>query len=188
MNIRNFNDASPLPSVGVIPTDTVYGVVARISDVEGVERIYKIKKRSPEKALIVLIGSFEQLNKLELTLTNEILSFMSQHWPSKLSVVIPCDSEKMNHIHRGAKSLSVRMPPYPQLLDFLIQHGPFVAPSANPQGLPPATNLQKAYEYFGENVDYYIDGGERESLPSTIIQIKDNEIEVLREGAVALSF
>jgi len=76
MNIRNFNDASPLPSVGVIPTDTVYGVVARISDVEGVERIYKIKKRSPEKALIVLIGSFEQLNKLELTLTNEILSFL----------------------------------------------------------------------------------------------------------------
>ena len=46
---------------------------------------------------------------------------------------------------------------------YLEQTGPLIAPSANLQGQPPAKNIQEAYEYFGDAVDLYVDGGTVES-------------------------
>ncbi len=68
-----------------------------------------------------------------------------------------------------------------KLFSLLQKTGPLVAPSANPQGLTPASNIKEAKKYFGDRVDFYIAGGTLISKPSTIIKInKNGEIEVLR--------
>lgn len=59
-----------------------------------------------------------------------------------------------------------------------------MAPSANPEGLESAKNIKMAKDYFGERVDFYLDGGELRSKSSTLVEIKGDEVKVLREGAV----
>ena len=65
--------------------------------------------------------------------------------------------------------------------------GPLVAPSANFAGEKPAENIKNAQNYFGDQVGFYIDGGELKGEPSTIIKIESNKIKVLRQGTYKLS-
>jgi Putative translation factor (SUA5) len=63
--------------------------------------------------------------------------------------------------------------------------GPLVAPSANPEGLPPARDVKEAMEYFGDKVDLYVRGARLEGKPSTIVKfISDKTIKIVREGNV----
>jgi L-threonylcarbamoyladenylate synthase len=63
-----------------------------------------------------------------------------------------------------------------------------VTSSANQPGEPPAETLAAAHRYFGEDVDFYLEGGDLSGRqPSTIIRVIDDAIEVLREGAVKIS-
>jgi L-threonylcarbamoyladenylate synthase len=68
----------------------------------------------------------------------------------------------------------------------LKKAGPLVAPSANPEGMEPAKTIKEAKEYFGERVDFYINGGKLLSPPSTLIEIKNKKIFIKRKGAVKI--
>ena len=59
--------------------------------------------------------------------------------------------------------------------------------SANQPGQPTAQNIAEAKAYFDESVDFYVDAGELvDHLPSTIVRVVDDAIEVIREGAVTI--
>ena len=84
------------------------------------------------------------------------------------------------------KSLAFRLPKDKFVLQILKETGPLVAPSANPEGLPPAENLKQAREYFGDKVFYYGRGG-LQGAPSTLVSLNDGKVGVLRQGAVKIS-
>ena len=88
---------------------------------------------------------------------------------------------------RGTGTIAFRMPDIPELRDLLVQTGPLIAPSANTEGEPPALTVGDAKKYFGDEVDFYVDAGKLESLPSTLITFENGEPVVLRQGAVSLS-
>lgn len=169
-------------SVGVIPTDTVYGVVARAKDQDAVERLYKIKSREAKPGTLIA-ANIEQLE--ELGLKHRYLKAVEQFWPGAVSVVIPAADPVLKYLHQGKMSLAVRIPDDKKLAQILSQTGPLLTSSANQPGEPPATTIQQAKTYFGDEVDFYDDGGDLSSRqPSTLIRIIDDAIEVLREGAV----
>jgi L-threonylcarbamoyladenylate synthase len=56
-------------AIAVMPTDTVYGIVAKAEDVLAVDSVYQARKRSPEKPCIVIIGSVNELEKFSIMLT-----------------------------------------------------------------------------------------------------------------------
>lgn len=150
--------------VAVMPTDTIYGIVGLALNKKTVERISKIKKRSPEKPFINLIGDWSETKKFGID--------ASQY-------KIPENTEPTTYIIEG---VSFRIPNVPELRDLLLKTGPLIAPSANPEGLPPAENILEAKEYFGDSVDLYVDGGEISGKASKIIKLNsDGSISVLRE-------
>ena len=64
---------------------------------------------------------------------------------------------------------------------------PIAAPSANISGEPSGTNLQEIKKHFQGNVDFFIDGGESElGLASTIVQVVEGKIKILRQGNITL--
>lgn len=171
-------------ALGVIPTDTVYGLVARAADPVAVERLYGLKRRE-HKPGTVIAASIEQLESLGLK--RRYLTAVQQFWPGAVSVVIPGGPE-LAALHQGAQSLAVRLPDAPQLQALLAQTGPLLTSSANQPGEPVAVTIEQAQAYFGAHVDFYADGGDLSSQkPSTIIRIVDDEIEVLRQGAVTIN-
>lgn len=171
----------------VIPTDTLYGLVAPATDRDAVEQVYKLKNRAPEKPCIILISSIEDLGKFGIEVNQEIKKFLGFVWPGAVSVILPCPHKEFEYLHRGTKTLAFRLPNKPQLLAHLKETGPVIAPSANPEGKKPAESIEEARQYFGDEVEY-IDGGELVGKPSTLISIKDGKIEVLRQGVAKLDF
>ena len=169
--------------IGVMPTDTIYGIVGSALNTEVVEKIYKLRKRSLGKPMIILISSLNDLNQFNIELTDKQKDFLQKIWPNPVSVVLPCQSEKFKYLHRGKNSLAFRMPKNKKLLELLKQIGPLVAPSANFEGEKPSETIAEAKKYFGDNVDFYIDGGRLISRPSTIVELnEDGILNILRQG------
>ena len=170
--------------IGVIPTDTVYGVVARAADKEAVSRLYALKKRD-DKPGTLIAADLEQLEALGLK--HRYLKAVEQFWPGAVSVVIPTSDPELEYLHRGRMSLAVRVPADKALRALLKRAGPLLTSSANTPGEPPANTAEEAKAYFGEDVDFYADGGDLTGRePSTIIRIVDDAVEVLRPGAVKI--
>lgn len=171
-------------AIGVIPTDTVYGVVARASDQEAVGRLYRLKKRE-NKPGTVIAASIEQIESLGLK--RRYLTSVQQYWPGPVSVIIPCADPALSYLHQGAMGLAVRLPADKNIRKLLEKTGPLLTTSANHPGQPTANTIKQAKEAFGDEVDFYADGGDlSRNKPSTIIRIVDDAIEVIRQGAATI--
>lgn len=168
-------------AVAVIPTDTVYGVVARAADPNAVAALYTLKHRHAKPGTLIA-ASIDQL--VELGFKRRYVTAVEQFWPGAVSVIIPCAN--LEYLHQGVGSLAVRIPDDPWLIELLTQTGPLQTSSANQPGEPPATTIQEAKDYFGDEVAWYEDGGVVNRPPSTVIQIIDDAIEIVRQGAVKL--
>lgn len=173
--------------VGVIPTDTSYGLIGLASNKGTVERIYQLKGRAPQKPLIILISSLDDLNLFNIYLESWQQKFLKKAWPNPLSIIFNCDFPELEYLHRGTKTLAFRLPKSKTLRDLIRATKPLVAPSANPEGLPTAKNINEAKQYFGDRVEFYIDAGQLAQIPSTLIKLSHNHLEVLREGIFPLN-
>jgi L-threonylcarbamoyladenylate synthase len=165
--------------VGVLATDTLYGIVGSALDKSAVKKIYKLKKRSPNKPFIILISDVKNLGWFHIEPNNELVSKLSKYWPGPVSIVLPCPNKEFEYLHRGTNSLAFRLPAKKPLRQLLAQTGPLIAPSANPENLPPAQNIKEAKQYFGDKVDFY-QKGKVGNQPSKLIKLTGSEPEVLR--------
>ncbi|MEI8338760.1 MAG: L-threonylcarbamoyladenylate synthase [bacterium] len=171
-------------AVAVIPTDTVYGLVARAQDLVATENLYKLKHRE-QKPGTLIAANLKQLE--DLGLKHRYLKAVEQYWPGALSVVIPCADPNLEYLHQGKQSLAVRLPDHNQLTQLLDKTGPLITSSANNPGEPPAATIAQAKKVFGDKIGHYEDGGDlSNNEPSTVIRIIDDAVEVLREGAVKI--
>src|SRR6056297_763922 len=184
MDKKEIIDKIKNEKVGVLGTDTLYGLVALASSRASVEYVYDLKKRDRQKPFIVLISKFDDIFSFGVEIDGGIKSFLKKIWPGKISVILPCDDDKLFYIHRGKKSIAFRVPDKKSLRDIIDETGPIVAPSANLEGSLPAKNIKEAKEYFGSKIDFYNDEGTLSSKPSTLIKVEDNKINVLRRGEV----
>lgn len=170
--------------VGIIPTDTIYGLVGPALSKKAVQRISRLKKRSKNKSFIILISSFKDLEKFSIKPSSREKRILKALWPGKISVVLSDHpmKNKFKYLESGAESLAFRLPRKSSLIRFLKKSGPLVAPSANPEGEKPAETVEEAKKYF-DGLDFYIDGGRPASKPSTLVALKNGRLSILRNGA-----
>lgn len=164
--------------IGIIPTDTVYGLVASLFNQAAVERIYEIKQRDHRKpAGTILIAEPDQIENFVPT---QDLLRAEVYWPGPVSVVLDV-GDSFAYTHRGIKSLAFRIPDKPELIRLLKHTGPLVSSSANLATQPPAATMHDALHTFRANVDLYVDGGDLSgNRPSKIIRIGDHDVTTLR--------
>lgn len=166
--------------VGVVPTDTLYGVVARADNEKAVRRVYAIKGRTPTKPCIILLAEIKQLEHFGIIVDEPLIHKLSAYWPGPVSVILTCGPEAPAYLHRGTQTLAFRLPNEPALRTLIRDTGPLIAPSANPEGQSPATTMHDAYTYFGQAVDFYNDGGTRLGPASRIIDLTTDDVRVVR--------
>lgn len=174
--------------VVVLPTDTLYGLVGSVDSKKAVEKIYRIKERDKSKAFIVLIHSFKEVEKFGIKIDKDQAKIFSKFWPREVSILLSCKNPKFKYIYRSTNEIAFRMigKKHKNLHDLIKKVGPIVAPSANRESEKPAENIKQAKEYFGDNVDFYINYGKRVGEPSTLIRIKNGKTEILRQGKVKI--
>lgn len=172
--------------IAVIPTDTLYGIVASARIPKSVERVYRVRGRESGKPCIVLISDTAGLEEFGVALTISEIEFLKRYWPGAVSVVLSCTEERFLYLHRGTGTLAFRVPDNQWLREILQETGPLIAPSANPAGLPPATTIDEAKRYFHDQVDAYVDGGSMISESSTVVRLSADGSKVLRVGKVKI--
>ncbi|HET9850464.1 MAG TPA: L-threonylcarbamoyladenylate synthase [Candidatus Saccharimonadales bacterium] len=165
--------------VGVMATDTIYGLVGSAFSPNAVERIYQLKGRRADKPFIILIASPRYLKLFDIHLDKNLSAQLKQFWPGPVSLVLPCPQDKFAYLHRGGQSLAFRVPAKPALRRLLASTGPLTAPSANPEGSPPAGNITEAKQYFDDQVDFYR-AGQVGGSASKVIRLSQDGLEVLR--------
>jgi L-threonylcarbamoyladenylate synthase len=167
--------------VGVLPTDTLYGLVARAADKQATARLYALKHRD-HKPGTVIAANVGQL--IQLGVSKDYLQRVAKWWPNSLSVEIPLGDD-LAYLHQSTGRQGFRVVPDETLRQLLLQTGPLLTSSANQPGEPVSNNIKEAQAYFGEQVDFYVDGGDLSGRPpSTLIKVTNEGIEVIRPGAV----
>jgi L-threonylcarbamoyladenylate synthase len=160
--------------VAVVRTDTIYGIIARADSEAAVEKVYAAKHRNPAKQCIVLLSTVPSDFAY-----GSIIQQYSAEAAQPTSVIVPA-THQPSWLLRGGDTLAYRVVRDPFLRSVVEAVGPVIAPSANPESLPPARTIEEAKSYFGETVDCYIDGGEvGESVSASAI------VSVNESGAIS---
>ncbi len=174
--------------LAVIPTDTIYGLVGRADNQLTVEQIYEVKDRTPTKPSIILIAKLDQLKLFGIDLDQATEKLLNQVWPGEVSVILPCPHTHLTYLHRDTNTLAFRLPASQDLQQLIAQVGPLIAPSANPEGQPPAETIDQAKNYFGDRVDYYFPTDKvLVGAPSTLVAIEGGQFMIKRQGRVIIS-
>lgn len=173
--------------IGVIPTDTIYGVAASALSKKAVARAYVALKRNPQKPFIILVYSLKDLSRFDIKIDGQTRRILDALWPGKISVVLPCPKNKWKYLHRGSESLAFRVPKKPSLIALLEKTGPLISTSVNVEGAKPAETIAEAQNSFGDRIDFYVGSGKIKSLPSTLVEINEGKLNVLRQGQKKLN-
>jgi Sua5/YciO/YrdC/YwlC family protein len=164
------------------PTDTIYGLLADAGNRKAVERLYELRRPSG-RPFIVLIPDVDDALNFDIRMPRLGFALLSLG----LTVIFQKRTTIPTYLTRWRKSLALRVPIQGTFITKLMKKfgGPLVAPSANPEGMPPARDAKEAMEYFGDKVDLYVRGAKLEGKPSTIVRfVSDKAIKIVREGNV----
>lgn len=173
----------------IFPTETIYGLSTNAYSDETVKKVYQIKGRNFNKPLIILINNYDMLNEIIENVTELEKKIMNKFWPGPLTIFFKQkeNSKLSKYCNVGTEIIGVRMTSS-KIASAIISgiNMPLVSTSANKSGEDLSSNIDEIIETFKDEVDYFIKeeitGKEK---PSTIVQVQDNEIKIIREGAIS---
>ena len=169
----------------VFPTDTVYGIGCNPYNENAVKKIYEIKSRTKLKSLPVLAYSLDIVKEIALIdkFTEKIIE---KYWPGPLTLILELTDQKLKKSLNLENKIAVRIPDSKCTLKLLEKCKLLVGTSANISGNSSYTNPDECIKNI-KNYDMFLNGGIITSKgESTIIEIKNEEIKIIRKGALKI--
>jgi L-threonylcarbamoyladenylate synthase len=169
----------------VFPTDTVYGIGCNPYNLNSVKKIYEIKSRAEMKSLPVLAYSLEIVK--EITLIDKFTEkIIKKYWPGPLTLILTLTDQKLKKSLKLQNKIAVRIPDSKCTLKLLEKCKLLVGTSANISGNSSHTNPDECIKNI-KNYDIFLNGGTITSKgESTIIEIENEEIKIIREGVLKI--
>jgi L-threonylcarbamoyladenylate synthase len=172
--------------IAVIPTDTIYGISARINE-ETVERIFAIKKRPRGRAIPVLVDSFKMFGRIAV-FDSSTEAVMRKLLPGPISVILPKAEWVPDSLTANTHKIMARIPDNGFLMEILKRVGePITATSANisdQEQISDGALLLKEFEKEDQKPDLIVDAGVLSSaVPSTILDFCQEHLKIVRLGA-----
>lgn len=170
-----------------IPTESSYGLAVDPFSRRGVDAVYRIKRREAGRPLPVVVASAGQLAGLGIDAATPEIEWALRHWPAALTVVLPLAAAVPSPpAAAGGRSLAVRVPDEPRLVELLATVGPLTATSANLSGDEPILEPEEAAQLLAGTDALVVDGGRLPGgPPSTLVVFEGGRLRVVRAGRVA---
>jgi L-threonylcarbamoyladenylate synthase len=189
--VATFERCISVGGVALFPADTVYGLCTEPDSREGVERLYVLKGRSPERPAAVMFFQLELALAALPELGERTLEALRRLLPGPVTAVLP-NPAKRYPLACGPEPqrLGLRVPALEGALRPLAEvRWPVLQSSANPSRGPDARRLADVDTAIRRGVDLELDGGELPGSPSTVVDLGDYEtggtFSVIREGALS---
>ncbi len=180
--------ANIIKNGGVVafPAETVYGLAANAFDKSAVKKIFKIKNRDKNKAILVLISNLKDVYKLSCDFNNKAQKLAKAFWPGPLTLVLQKNLNVLNELTANKPTIAVRFTSSKIALDLMKYSGLIItAPSANISGNNTATTSAQVLKDLNGKIDAIIcEDNKTLGVESTIVDVTGEEIKVLREGAI----
>jgi L-threonylcarbamoyladenylate synthase len=168
------------------PTDTVYGLGALAFDNKAIESIYTAKDRPIEKAIPILIGNWNGLDKVAANIPDMALRFAARFWPGPLTCIVP-KKRTLPPAVSATSTVAVRIPDHPDALALLNAAGPMAVTSANISGQQSPTTAQEVYAQLHGRIPLILDGGKTPGgISSTLVDCTGEQPIILREGPISM--
>jgi L-threonylcarbamoyladenylate synthase len=170
----------------LIPTETVYGLAA-LPNENGVQLLIDLKLRPKGKPFQLLVSDLDKLHKYGVQPSPLAMKVMERFWPGPLTIVLDVTPGLFPFGLAPSGNVGFRMPAHGLCLDLIRRcGGALAASSANIAGNPEPRTCPEALRQFSGRLDASIDSGPTgDSLPSTVVSIRNGDITVIRKGAVS---
>ena len=167
----------------IFPTDTVYGIGCNPYDANAVKKIYEIKSREKIKSLPVLASSIQIVKQISI-IDEFTENIIKKYWPGPLTLILKLKDKNLKKSLNLEDKIAVRIPNSECTLKLLNKCNLLVGTSANVSGDSSFTDPQECMKNV-KNYDVFVDGGTITSKgESTIIEIENEKIRIIREGAL----
>lgn len=172
-------------SLMIFSTETVYGLGAKADDTINIKKIYQIKNRPLQNPLIIHFHNLKEISKY--CKLNEIEYKLIQYFsPGPLTLLLnKKDKDIFKQATCGSSKICCRIPANEFALELIKHFGPIAAPSCNLSGkLTITTAHMIEHEYKNINIGAYVNDASIKGIESTIIEVNNNDIIILREGLI----
>jgi len=193
--------------VVAVPTDTVYGLAARLDRPDAISAVFELKGRPQGLALPVLVAGEAQLGEVVAEWPPAAHVLAERFWPGPLTLVVPAPPAIGRLLGGEGASVGIRHPRHPVIEGLLRLCGPLAVTSANLHGRPPCTSAAEVTDVFGvggpsigigpdgggtdrpappggPRVAAVLDGGRCDGEPSTVVDLVAGSPRCLRAGAL----
>ncbi|MDI6782418.1 MAG: L-threonylcarbamoyladenylate synthase [bacterium] len=169
----------------IFPTDTVYGLGANGLDSKAMRKLFEIKKRVDTKPFALLIGEIDDACKYCKNIPPLFFTLTKRFWPGAITMVLDAQDGLPKEAMGMDFSVALRMPDSKVALCLLKEAGvPIAASSANFSGGNDPAGVDEIEGSLRDEVALVIDGGMCKGVPSTVVDLRGNNIKILREGAI----
>ncbi len=169
-----------------VPTDTVYGICARIDSNIAHDKLIKIKKRPIEKSFPVMCANEEQIKSIAIV-NNIAEKLIKAFMPGPITLVLKKNKDLPKYITNGKNTIAVRMATSKAIEKLIIEtESPIFMTSANQSGKAECSNLDEI-EQCCPLLDGMMEGNIIFSKGSTIVDCTSEKIKILREGPISIN-
>ena len=168
-----------------VPTDTVYGVCARMNSVKALDKLVIVKKRPETKLFPVMCADEEQIKSIAIV-DEKAEKLIRAFMPGPITLILKKNPQIPDYVSNGGTTIAVRMATSKALEELIRKiNSPIFMSSANQSGEPTCTNLDEI-EKACPLLDGMMEGSVSFGRASTIIDCTSEEIKILRSGPISM--
>lgn len=170
----------------IYPTDTMYAIGCSIQSQQAVNRICEIRQIKPTKNRFSFICADLSAISNFAKVSDFAFKILKRYLPGAYTFVLPASSKVPSVLVQSKKTVGIRIPDYGPILEIVRQLGhPILTSSLPTDGfdIEDYTDPSLIVEEYGNQVDLILDGGIGGLIPSTVIDLQDDLIDIIREGA-----
>jgi len=169
-----------------IPPDTAYGIAVNRDDFKALENLKTAKGRPEEKPFPMMVSSVEQLETVAVV-TEKQRKVINRFMPGALTIIFRKQSSLSDIVTNGFSTVGIRMPDDKWVLELIdLVCSPLLVPSANLSGEPSCTNHRDVLSQLDGRIDAVVTGESGTELSSTVVDMSDDTVKILREGVITL--
>ena len=170
----------------ITPTDTVYGIMGDSLDENVIRKVYSVKRRTFSKPLILLMSDVEMIKKYTSNISDVEWDLINHFLPGLVTIILKKNDLVNPLITSNSDYVGIRIPDNSELVEIINKLGrPVISTSANISDRDVITRVDMISDELLSGIDYVYDGGEINSLSSTIIRVVDGKLVILRRGELA---
>ncbi len=170
----------------LFPTETVYGIGTNGLDHNAVKKLYRVKKRSFENPINLLVNNLKMVEGLADNISPVEYKLMKALFPGPFTIILQKKDIVPSVLTANSNYVGVRMPNN-EIARKLVEFSgiPIAAPSANISGELSATEFNDIIDKFSNSLDFAIDGGKTNlGIESTIVKVINEVPHILRPGSI----